>query len=97
VFSYAVPTAGCISNGERILTEKNGPAAHPAQGPVALYQELLKPGDGPVIDLYMGTGTTLVACKKLGRRGYGIEREEKYCEMAANRLRQGVLDFGATA
>jgi site-specific DNA-methyltransferase (adenine-specific) len=97
VFSFAVPTAGCISSGERILTEKNGPAAHPAQGPVALYAELLKPGEGSVLDLYVGTGTTLVACKKLGRQGIGIEKEERYCEIAANRLRQSVLDFGGDA
>jgi site-specific DNA-methyltransferase (adenine-specific) len=39
----------------------------------------------------MGSGTTLVACKQAGLQCTGIEREEKYCEIAANRLRQGVL------
>lgn len=91
VFSVPVPTAGCISNGERILESKNGKAAHPAQGPLALYQQLLKPGNGPVLDCYAGTGTTLVAAKLAGRKAIGIEREERYCEMAAKRLRQGVL------
>jgi site-specific DNA-methyltransferase (adenine-specific) len=91
VFSIPVPTAGCISNGERILTEENGPAAHPCQGPVELYKQLLKAGNGPVLDPYMGSGTTLRAAKDLGRKCIGIEIEERYCEMAVKRLAQEVL------
>jgi site-specific DNA-methyltransferase (adenine-specific) len=68
--------------------------SHPAQKPIGLIRQIVDVSSrdgGLVLDPFMGSGTTLRAAKDLGRRAIGIEIEERYCEIAANRLRQGVL------
>lgn len=68
---------------------------HPTQKPLKLMTWCLSffPKAQTILDPFMGSGTTLVAAKNLGRKCIGIELEEKYCEIAVNRLAQDVLDF----
>ncbi len=68
---------------------------HPAQKPISLMAFCIAhakvPEGAAVLDPFMGSGATLVAAKRENRKAIGIEIEERYCEIAANRLRQEVL------
>lgn len=46
-----------------------------------------------ILDPFLGSGTTAVCAKKLGRKSIGIEISEKYCQIAVERLRQSVMNF----
>jgi len=69
------------------------PAEKPGQLIVFLADAMPKELSAVWLDPFMGSGTTLCAAKDLGRKAIGIEIEEKYCEIAAKRLRQEVLPF----
>lgn len=75
-----------------------GKQGHPNAKPPEVVRDLIvKIGGETILDPFMGSGTTLRAAKDLGRKAIGIEIEERYCEIAANRLRQEVLNFEAVA
>jgi modification methylase len=76
------------SGGER-LREECGRKTHPTQKPEALLHRILLASSNPgdvVLDPFLGSGTTAVAAKRLGRRFIGIEREASYAEAATARL-----------
>lgn len=71
---------------------------HPTQKPLDVMKWCINQADTKlkkrvetILDPFAGSGTTLRAAKDMNRKAIGIEREEQYCEVAANRLRQEVL------
>jgi len=90
---YDIPklAAGCMAT-ERLLSY-SGDTLHPTQKPILLMSELLKVGADIILDPFLGSGTTAVAAKILGRKCVGIEISEKYCEIAARRCSQSVMQL----
>ena len=69
-------------------SERNEKRVHPTQKPVVLMDWCIKKAkaDGLILDPFMGSGTTGVACANLGRKFIGIEIEEKYFDIACERI-----------
>lgn len=85
---------GCPSSVIEVPSVPTADRQHVTQKPETLIRHLLSvvPQTTPVVlDPFMGSGTTLVAAKSVGARAIGIEVDERYCEIAASRLAQGVL------
>jgi len=79
-----------------ILTERPIPNGHPCPKPYLIWKKLVANFSLPhhtILDPFMGSGTTLRAAKDLNRKSIGIEISEKYCEIAAKRCSQEVLQF----
>jgi DNA modification methylase len=89
---------GSVLNVPRLNSGQVG--SHPTEKPVLLLRQLIESSScigETVLDPFMGCGSTAVACIAEARRFIGIEIEEKYCEIAAKRLAQGVLQLEAVS
>lgn len=93
------PDSAMVTTGGGSLVQQLE-SEHPCPKPIKAMKWIVSrttwAGD-VVIDPFMGSGTTLRAAKDLGRRAVGIDQSERYCEIAAKRMGQEVLDFGGAA
>ncbi len=83
---FAVKRVHSINNDDR----------HPTEKPLDLIAQQIKlvsnPGD-VILDPFCGSGTTLRAAVNLGRVAIGIDQDEAFCEMAARRMEEPLLDY----
>lgn len=95
-----------VDGGPRLMTSvqfhrsMHGNAINETEKPVPLLEPLVAygcPPGGLVLDLFAGSGSTLIAARNQGRRAVGYEIRESQCEKTAKRFAQGVLDFGEGA
>ena len=72
-----------------VVTVKKGLQLHPTIKPIEVMEKLIINGSLPneiVLDCFLGSGTTAIACERLNRRWIGIEINPKYCEIAKDRI-----------
>ena len=85
---YAGPDHGFPKGrpSDVVYAPRTGNDHHPTEKPVGLVQQITEWTTGTVLDPFMGSGTTGVACAKLGRKFIGIELEPKYFDIACKRI-----------
>ena len=90
LIAFGKRRSGAIRSGQHgnvLKASRSGNADHPTEKPVSLMESLLGNCEqGMILDPFMGSGTTGVACMNLGRKFIGIEREPKYFEIACRRI-----------
>ena len=96
-FEYCNFRKGTLSNVWDISkNSENRHIEHSAMMPSQLakiIEDKFSKNDDLILDPFMGSGTTLVAAKQLKRRAVGIEISEKYCAIAAQRLKNTIVPF----
>ena len=87
-------SAGCMASKEAILVPGTKKKVHSAQMPIRLAERMIKycsnPGD-TILDVFAGSGTTLVAARGLDRKSIGIEKNEEYCRLIIDRLEGRII------
>jgi DNA methylase len=87
--SSVLRTNGCVAGPRGVAIR----AGHPHAKPVDLMEQLIAACPaGTVADPFAGSGSTLIAARNQGRAAIGVEIEERYCELAARRLSQMILE-----
>ena len=90
-FAKSSSFASRDENNKRFNEVGNFLVAHPTTKPVLLVSKAIenssKQGDA-VVDLFLGSGSTLIACEKTNRKCYGMELDEKYCDVVVKRYIQ---------
>ena len=83
--------------GDVISCKREKPINHPSPKPIEVMEKIISVVSdvgGSIFDPFCGSGSTLLAAQHLKRKVVGVETKEEYCEIAAKRLSQEVLDFG---
>lgn len=88
-----VAKANGVGDVWSIPQEKNN--SHPAPFPLGLAQRCIQSvGSGPVLDPFLGSGTTAIAAERLGLEWIGIDKSPAYCELALQRLEKEKINNG---
>ncbi len=92
--------AAYVDDGRRLMrsvidsANLHGRSTHPTEKPVGILDPLIRyacPPGGTVLDPFAGSGSTAEAARLTGRKAVLVEADERYCELIAKRMSQGVL------
>lgn len=80
-----------IINAQMLMSNDKARPDHPTPKPIGLMERLIEKTIGTIADPFAGSGATLIAARNKGRKVIGVELEERYCEIIAQRLQQHTL------